>query len=47
MVKEGGKRKKKSTPRLENIKIYEGKLCALGAWRLVRGNALHMDSVSI
>ena len=41
------KGEKKSTLHLENIKICEGKLCALGVWRLVRGNSLHMDSVSI
>ena len=42
---EKGKREKKSTLHLENIKICEEKLCALGVWRLVRGNSLHMDSV--
>ena len=43
---EGGKRKK-TTLYPENIKICEGKLCALGVWRSVRGNSLHMESVSV
>ena len=34
---EKGKREKKYTLHLENIKICEEKLCALGVWRLVRG----------
>ena len=42
----GGK-KKKTNLHLENIKIWEGKLYALGVWRSVRGNSLHMDSVWI
>ena len=42
----GGK-KKKTNLHLENINIWEGKLCALGVWRSVRGNSLHMDSVWI
>ena len=46
---EVGKRKEKKNPTLcpENIKICEGKLCALGVWRSVRGKSLHMDNVSI
>ena len=42
-----GKEKKNSTLCPKNIKICEGKLCALGVWRSVRGKSLHMDNVWI